>query len=188
MGEAVVKGHENAYLPSGGPLHLIQLRSKTRMQLSCAGQHAQHECLFHSRCLQLSGVGIPACSKQAFGTVPLYDAALGELTTVTILLARGAEIHSQERNQELRPSMWQHLLDMTVAALLLEKGADPNICSKEDVSPLHVALENGNESDPPARRRQSWGRDTSTARGPSSALGRTSAFCRIFKVPDLPET
>ena len=38
----------------------------------------------------------------------------------------------RKRNQELRRSMRQ------------QKGADPNICSKEGVSPLHVALENGN--------------------------------------------
>jgi len=78
--------------------------------------------------------------------MPLYDAALsGHLTTVAILLARGAEINAQE-DQSGTTALYAAASfgRNDVTALLLEKGADPNICSNEGESPLNVAVRNGN--------------------------------------------
>ena len=119
----------NAYLPSG---------STASIPAAFKGQDAI------VRLLTANGADVNHRNRD--GTIPLYDAALsGHLTTVAILLAQGAEINAQETQSGTTAlyaaASFGH---EDVAALLLDKGADPNICSKEGVSPLHVALENGN--------------------------------------------
>jgi ankyrin repeat protein len=62
-----------------------------------------------------------------------------------MLLARGAEINAQDSQSGTTALYAAASFGRNdVAALLLEEGADPNICSREGKCPLEVAIENGN--------------------------------------------
>jgi ankyrin repeat protein len=140
--EAIVKGQEdavamllsndadvNAYLPSGSTaLGLAAFKGEDAIV----------------RLLNANGADVNHRNRD--GTMPLYDAALGgHLTTVENLLAQGAEINAQEEQSGTTARYAAASFGREdVAALLLERGANPNICSKEGESPLHAALENGN--------------------------------------------
>jgi ankyrin repeat protein len=90
----------------------------------------------------------------------LHDAALnGKVASVAILLANGAGINARETESGVTPLYAAASLGRDdVVALLLDKGADPNLCNRDGSSPLHAALANGNQT-VAAKLRARGGRD-----------------------------
>ena len=84
--------------------------------------------------------------RDGHGATPLQDAALnGQQETVRLLLARGAEINARETETGSTALYEAAAFGRSgVVGVLLDAGADPNICNKDGISPLRAALENGN--------------------------------------------
>jgi len=95
--------------------------------------------------------------RNASGATPLHDAALnGKASVARILLDHGADINAREAESGTTALYAAATLGREeVVALLLEKGAYPNICNNRGASPLHAAIEGGYLS--VADRIRAWG-------------------------------
>lgn len=142
LGEAVVKGQEDMVkllLSNAADVNADSPSGSTALDL--AAVKGQDQIV---RLLIANGANVN--SRNRDGTMPLYDAALhGHVVSVAILLAQGAEIDAQETQSGTTALYAAASFGREdVATLLLEKGANPNICNKRGESPLRVALENEN--------------------------------------------
>ena len=86
--------------------------------------------------------------RNASGGTPLHDAALnGKASAARILLEHGADINAREAESGTTALYAAASLGREdVVALLLARGADPNIGNNHGASPLHTAIAGGYES------------------------------------------
>ncbi len=92
----------------------------------------------------LLDAGVTIDARFASGSTALYEAALkGDDELVSLLVSRGANVNAREITSGTTPLYAAAAFgrEEAVATLLLW-GADPNLVSKEGVSPLHVAESN----------------------------------------------
>ena len=96
----------------------------------------------------LLDAGADIDARSASGSTALYDAALkGDGAIVSLLVNRGADVNAAETISETTPLYAAAAFGRQEAVVvLLLSGADPNLISKEGISPLHAAESNQHQT------------------------------------------